>query len=149
MQILGPPLKGRYSHPGLSFSHLSGLNSSASSPYRSFRRCMVYSDHCTDWPFGMKRGDLPSSPPPRGRMVSTTAQRVLPGTTGYNLNAKLSCQPTLPRKGPVKGGVTRFLTFIQNPSQIFHILYLLECRLLSSQRIHLLSQLCPDVRSSG
>jgi len=31
-QILGPPLNGKYSHPGLKVSHLSGLNSSASAP---------------------------------------------------------------------------------------------------------------------
>ncbi len=57
--ILGPPLNGRYcqlqqisnvvigfsrrgKYLGLSCSHLSGLNSSASSPYKSFRRCITY-----------------------------------------------------------------------------------------------------------
>lgn len=42
VQILGPPLKGRYSQPGLRCSHRSGLNSSASSPYKSLRRCSAY-----------------------------------------------------------------------------------------------------------
>lgn len=37
-QILGPPLKGRKPHPGLSPSHRSGLNSSTSGPKMSSRR---------------------------------------------------------------------------------------------------------------
>jgi hypothetical protein len=43
-QILGPPLNGKYSHPTFLPTHRSGLNSSASSPQRSLRRCMT----CTE-----------------------------------------------------------------------------------------------------
>lgn len=41
MQIRGPPLNGRYSHPGRRLPHRSGRNWSASSPQRSFRRCII------------------------------------------------------------------------------------------------------------
>jgi hypothetical protein len=32
VRLTGPPLNGRYSHPGLNFSHRSGTNSFASGP---------------------------------------------------------------------------------------------------------------------
>jgi hypothetical protein len=40
-QILGPPLNGRNSHPGFLPTQRSGLNSSASGPQMSFRRCIA------------------------------------------------------------------------------------------------------------
>ena len=45
MQMRGPPLKGRYSHCGRRFLHLSGLYSRASSPQRSFLLCITYGCH--------------------------------------------------------------------------------------------------------
>ena len=55
---------------GRMVSHLSGLNSSASSPYISLLLCTPIIVYMTCSPFAMNSGDLPSSPPPRGRTVS-------------------------------------------------------------------------------
>lgn len=44
MHTLGPPLKGRYSHVGRICSHRSGLNSSASEPKYSGRRCIAHTE---------------------------------------------------------------------------------------------------------
>jgi len=81
-QILGPPLKGKYPHPTRRVSQRSGLNSSASSPYRSFRRCMEYTPYAMSVPFATKIGALPSTPPPTGRVVSLLAKRMFWGTEG-------------------------------------------------------------------
>lgn len=88
--ILGPPLKGKYPHfelvsfwlKGIGSFHLSGRKSSASIPYRSGRRCIVYTLYATELPLGMRTGDVRSRPPPVGRIVVHSAVRALTGTGG-------------------------------------------------------------------
>lgn len=92
MQILGPPLNGRNSQDSRRDSHRDGLNSSTSGPYTSCLRCRPNTLYMTGVPFGTKRGDLPSTPPPLGRIVSQFATRELTGTGGNSLSAAKSRQ---------------------------------------------------------
>ena len=39
--------------------------------------------YATTAPLGTKTGDLPSGPPPTGRIVSVVAKRAFEGTTGW------------------------------------------------------------------
>ena len=154
IQIRGPPLKGRYSHPGLNFSQRSGLKSSASFPKRSSRRCMANKFQPTVVFAGMKRGDLPSVPPPRGSTVSVIDMRELTGTTGYRQSAVKACQrPVVMHQ--VSHTWRRFASIMQDEIrtlvhdifEILHILDLFVCRLLSIQCIYLAPQFRPDIRS--
>ena len=81
-QILGPPLNGKKLNPGNNPSHRSGLNSAASEPQRSVRRCIEYRIQTIIWPFCTNTGFCPSTPPPRGRSVSLFANLASIGTTG-------------------------------------------------------------------
>ena len=91
----GPPLKGKYPQAavtsswnnGRSSSHRSGRNCSASSPYKSSRRCIAYTQKATFSPLRMITGDEPSGPPPVGRTVVRCAVRVFTGTDGYSRRA--------------------------------------------------------------
>ena len=67
---------------GICSFHLSGLNNSASIPYRSGLRCMEYTLNATELPFGISTGDFRSGPPPVGRYVVFKAVRVFTGTDG-------------------------------------------------------------------
>ena len=142
MQIRGPPLKGRYSHPALNVSQRSGLKSSASLPKRSSRRCMAYRFQPTVVFAGMKMGELPSGPPPRGRTVSAIDIRVLNGTTGCRRSAvelvsnqsrykSTACPPDHPN------AVGWRRTFVDDILEILHVFDLFECRLLPIQGVHL------------
>src|SRR5436305_11667608 len=91
----GPPLKGKYpqrvvvsSRNSPSFScHRSGRKSSASSPYKSVRRCNEYTLYATAQPFGTRTGADWSFPPPVGRKVVRMAVRELTGTGGKSRRA--------------------------------------------------------------
>lgn len=84
----------------------------------------------------MKRGDSPSGPPPLGRTVSTTAIRLLAGTTGCRRRAvddpekDISLEIFLFLKfSLIKGrsNARSGLTFFEECSQIFHLLDLFKC----------------------
>lgn len=70
-----PPEKGKNCHlePLLSSSHLSGRNSKTSSPHRSGRRCIKYTENAIVVPLATTMGAVPSGPPPVGNVVSTAA----------------------------------------------------------------------------
>jgi hypothetical protein len=68
-------------------SHLSGRKSSASWPYMFFFLELTYWEKTTSSPFLTSIGLYPSGPPPVGRIVVSTASRLLSGTGGYNLSA--------------------------------------------------------------
>jgi hypothetical protein len=72
---------------GRSSSHLSGRKHSASIPYRSGRRCIVYTLNAKFEPLGITTGEVPSGPPPLGMIVSLVAVRVLTGREGYRRRA--------------------------------------------------------------
>lgn len=149
IQIRGPPLKGRYSHPGLNVSQRSGLKSSASLPKRSSRRCMAYRFQPTVVFAGMKRGDLPSGPPPQGRRVSLIDIRVLDGTTGYRRSAVRSVSDQSRYKFmacPLDHSDAVVRTFVYDILEILHVFDLFERRLLSIQCVHLPPQLHPHIR---
>lgn len=85
--ILGPPLKGRYSHPGRIVSHLSGRNSSASGPKSSGRRCITKVLYVITLFFATNSGEFPSGPPPTGIVVSLFAMRLLVAMGGNKRSA--------------------------------------------------------------
>ena len=91
-QIRGPPLNGMYSQvrEDAFSSHRSGLNSSASGPQMSFRRCIEYKLKGMSVFFLTKIGPLPSGPPPRGREVSLNDNRLLMGTGGRRRRARIT-----------------------------------------------------------
>ena len=72
--------KGENSMPIDLPSHLSGLNSSASGPHISARRFIESKAILVSIPSGTKTCWVPSSPPPRGRVVSTKLERDRVGT---------------------------------------------------------------------
>ena len=84
MQTLGPPLNGMYAQLFCVFriAHLSGLNSSASAPKRSFLLCILWRLNATKESLATKTFDLPSGPPPRGSVVSLFARRCHMGRVG-------------------------------------------------------------------
>lgn len=77
----------RHTHGVISSRHRSGRNSSASGPQRSLHLWRASKLTATKVPLRTKIGDLPSSPPPRGRITSLTAARLVPRATGYNRRA--------------------------------------------------------------
>lgn len=81
--LLGPEWKGIKAGGGWTISdHRSGRNASASPPKTSGMRCIAWTEYPTDVPLGTWMGDLPSLPPPRGRLVSATAVRWFSATGG-------------------------------------------------------------------
>lgn len=89
-QILGPPPNATCLPEDFNVcSHRSGLNSSASSPQSSLSRCKTQNINATVWPFATNIGDLPSGPPPTGRVVSRLATRSMMGIVGMRRSAVL------------------------------------------------------------
>lgn len=143
------PLKGRYCHPGCIIAHLSGRNSSASLPYRSFRLCMTETWYWTTAFLGMKRGDCPSWPPPLGRTVSVIAILALNGTTGCSRRAgwwreRLVCV----KLSRLNRSRWRH-TFIEKGSQILHLFQIFKSRAVWANLIHFGAELGPDIWPLG
>lgn len=96
-------------------SHLSGRNNSASVPYRSGPRCIVYTLKATALPLGMRTGDPRSGPPPVGSTVVLVAVRVLTGTEGYSRRAGLKASISSEKNLELNR------TFFENVLQIRHL----------------------------
>lgn len=80
---LGPPPNGTKFQNGFKPSHLSGRNTSASGPQRSLSWWRQYILKLMYSPLRTSNGDLPSEPPPVGRILSARTQRGLSSEMEY------------------------------------------------------------------
>lgn len=124
----GPPLNGKYPHlisASAELSHLAGRNTKGSGPYKSSCRCIWYTEYATGIPGRTSKGECPSAPPPRGRVVIFLQKRELIGTGGYSRSAVVWCQLRISFASRADR-----LTFFDNILKIWHTLDVGPCDVL-------------------
>ena len=109
-------------------SHLSGLNSAASSPKLAGFLCAPYMEIITRSPLRRKSFSVPYSPPPLGSHVSLFAFLMVRVNGGKSLNATDKIRLWI-------CGAFDSITFIQHAYQVRKLVKVCICRLLKSNYI--------------